>query len=145
MKKILILIAALVFLTAFASCGDGYKDGVYMAQSTSFDSNGWKDDVTVTIIDGKIADVQWDAVSGDPDIPIKKKQYSKSGLYGMLLGAAQNEWCDQAKVIEQYVITDGIGDITLDSEGKTDAISGCTIEIDNFAALVNDCLAQAER
>jgi major membrane immunogen (membrane-anchored lipoprotein) len=135
-----------LFLLAPMGCSaqPSYRDGVYQAQTAEF-HNGWKETVEVTIKGGKLDKISWDAVSDNPDIPINKKQYSKSGLYGMLAGGAQNEWCDQAKAAEDYILKYGVDSFDVDEEGHTDAISGCTVTVDTLALLAQDCLRQARR
>ncbi|MFP3153531.1 FMN-binding protein [Lachnospiraceae bacterium ZAX-1] len=138
------MICLLILIVPLAGCFGRYKDGVYHTEMKEFE-DGWKDTVEITIVHGKIDKISWDAISESPDIPINKKQYSKSGLYGMLQGGANNEWCDQAKAAEDYVLAYGVSSFSTDSEGYTDAISGCTIEVDKLALLAKECLEQAQK
>jgi major membrane immunogen (membrane-anchored lipoprotein) len=110
-----------------------------------FSDSGWKDIMELTVEGGKIVDINWDGVYIDDSIPIRKKQYSKSGLYGMLAGGAKNEWYDQATAAEQFVLENGIDALDVGGDGHTDAVSGCTIGVDAFDYLVRACLSQAER
>ncbi|MDR1157764.1 MAG: FMN-binding protein [Oscillospiraceae bacterium] len=134
----------LTLLPAGCSAQPTYKDGAYQAEAAEF-HNGWKETVEITIKGGRIDKLSWDAISNNPDIPINKKQYSKSGLYGMLAGGAQNEWCDQAKAAEDYIMQYGVDSFAIDEEGHTDVISGCTVTVDTLALLAQDCLRQALR
>ncbi|MDR0381398.1 MAG: FMN-binding protein [Oscillospiraceae bacterium] len=146
--RVLMLFAlcAGLLTAALAGCSGrpAYKDGIYQAEAEEF-HNGWKETVEITVKDGQIDKISWDAISDNPDIPINKKQYSKSGLYGMLAGGAQNEWCDQAKAAEDYIVQYGVDSFDIDKEGHTDAISGCTVTVDTLALLAQDCLRQARR
>ena len=75
MKKILaITIAMLAVMGTMASCGGNggnagsaenaaYQDGTYHAEAKDFDEHGWKEYVNVTVADGKITEVEFDALS----------------------------------------------------------------------------------
>ena len=43
----------------------GIKDGTYEAKAEAADNNGFTDQVTMTVKDGKITEVNWDAVGAD--------------------------------------------------------------------------------
>jgi major membrane immunogen (membrane-anchored lipoprotein) len=148
MKSRYLAAVLLIFalLAALPGCGaTRYEDGAYYAEMDDFADSGWKEIVELTILDGKIQRINWDAVYVDDSIPIRKKQYSKSGLYGMLMAGAANEWYDQAVAAEQYVLENGIDALNVDSDGRTDAVSGCTVHVDSFDLLLRECLAQAEK
>ena len=108
-KSILCVAAALLMLFT-SGCGATakYKDGIYSAQRAEFADSGWKEILELTIEDGEIVKINWDAIYKDDSIPIRKKQYSKSGLYGMLVAGAVGEWYDQATAAEQFVLEQGI-------------------------------------
>jgi major membrane immunogen (membrane-anchored lipoprotein) len=121
-----------------------YKDGTYKAESADFDKDtGWKDNVTITVLNGKILAVEWNGVNkaGGTD----KKTRSKSGEYGMKKGGASSEWHEQAYKAEQYLIEkQDPAAISLTSEGKTDAIAGVSIHVGGFQALAKQALDQAK-
>jgi major membrane immunogen (membrane-anchored lipoprotein) len=143
-KGALVILAFCLLVSMVTGCGStSYKDGVYKAEAPDFNDMGWKDIIEITIRNGKLDNIDWDGISSDPNIPINKRQYSQSGLYGMIQGGARAEWCDQADIAEKYVLTYGIDSFTLDSTGRTDAISGCTIELDQLTELTENCLRQA--
>ncbi len=144
MRRANIAVLLVLVLALLCACVQQppYRDGVYRAEADKF-ANGWKETVEITIAGGRIDKINWDAVSEDPSIPTGKKQYSKSGLYGMLAGAAKNEWCDQAKAAEDYVMKYGLDKVPLTEDGHTDAISGCTVHVNQFVGLAQKCLAQA--
>lgn len=148
MKKMrFVLCAAMLFSMLFVSgcAGSDYKDGKYYAEAKEFAASGWKETVELTIEDGKLTKINWDAIYKDDSIPIHKKQYSKSGLYGMLAGGAHEEWYDQAKAAEQFVLENGVDALNVTGEGYTDAVSGCTIHVTEFDRLLRECLTQAEK
>ncbi|WRS27992.1 FMN-binding protein [Oscillospiraceae bacterium MB08-C2-2] len=148
MKRIKVFVCLLLLVQAILLPGcslTSYRDGVYTAQAAEFSSSGWKETLELTIKHGKIAKINWDAIYKDDSIPIRKKQYSKSGLYGMLAGGANNEWYDQAVAAEQFIIENGPGALALTDDGHTDAVAGCSISVSELDRLLADCLKQAQK
>ena len=47
----------------------------------------------------------------------------------MLASKSQNEWCDEAKASEYFIIKYGFDSVKMNEEGYTDSVSGCTITI----------------
>ena len=48
--------------------------------------------------------------------------------------------------LEKYVVDNqGIDKLELDDEGKTDAVSGCTIKIDALYSAIDSALQQAKK
>jgi major membrane immunogen (membrane-anchored lipoprotein) len=117
-----------------------YKDGSYYAAGDFDAESGWKPYVVLTVKDGKIATVDWNFVSskGGPD----KKTVDKAGNYGMKeKGNAQAEWYEQAVKAEQFLIEkQDPAAITIDAEGKTDAITGVSIHVNDLASLAKTAL-----
>lgn len=145
-KTASLLLVVIFAAVSFAGCsGNSYNDGTYTSQLAEFESSGWKDTMEVTIQGGKIVKINWDAIYKDDTIPIRKKQYSKSGLYGMLAVGAVGEWYDQAVAAEQYVLENGIDSLNVKDDGYSDAVSGCTVHVSSFDKLVRECLAKAKK
>ncbi|RAV04698.1 FMN-binding protein [Paenibacillus sp. YN15] len=120
-----------------------YKDGTYKAEGEFDASSGWKDIVTVTVLDGKIFAVEWNGVHKDGGTD--KKTRSRSGQYGMKAGGASSEWHEQAYKAEQYLLEKQAPDaIKVASDGKTDAISGVSIHVNGFTDLAKKALNQAK-
>ena len=139
------LLACLLMALLSACGGPRYQDGHYTAALPEFAESGWKDTMELTVEDGEITRINWDAIYKDDSIPIRKKQYSKSGLYGMLMAGAVGEWYDQAVAAEQFVLENGIDALDVNAEGYTDAVAGCTVHVSTFDQLLRECLAQAEK
>ena len=116
-------------------------DGVYYAQEAAFAGSGWKYNVTVTVADGNVVDVNWNGtnVRGGDD----KKTSSESGAYGMVAyGNAQSEWHEQAHAAEQYLLDSQTTEVNYtDDQGHTDAIAGVSIHVSEFFNLVDEALA----
>lgn len=146
MKLVKSILFAILIVLSLAACSDtGYKDGVYEAQAPEFDAHGWKEILELTIDKGKITKINWDAIYVDDSIPIRKKQYSKSGLYGMIAGGSIAEWYDQAVAAEQFVLENGVDSLVVNDDGYTDVVASCTIGVSEFQKLLKECLVQAKK
>lgn len=119
-----------------------YEDGTYFAMEDKFsEHSGWKGAVVVEVKNGKFTSIDWNGVSnkGGPN----KKETSKNGGYPMVATAnAQSEWYEQAQKVESYLMdTQDIKAITYtDDAGHTDGISGVSIHVNDFYALVEKAL-----
>jgi len=144
MKRIVaaaLVLAVLVSGMAFAEVKA--KDGVYFAQAAAYGTTGWKTQVVVEVKAGKIVRAEWNGVSnlaGAAD----KKTWAKAGKYGMSKAAKQGEWDKQSAAAEAWLVkTQDVGFSNFDKNGRTDAISGATLSVSEFFALVNQALAGA--
>ncbi|QOS97316.1 FMN-binding protein [Brevibacterium sp. JNUCC-42] len=161
MKKLSLIMASVLTVSMLAGCGAATQptpekkaetatsaeatdkkmsDGVYYAQQKNADAD-WNYAVVLDVKDGKITNVNWTGISKDagPD----KKTLSKDGKYGMKEQAkAQAEWHEQAEKVEKFLIEkQDPAAITIDNDGKTDAVSGVSIKVNDFASLVTEALA----
>lgn len=147
MKKILLLAVALVAVSgiAFAQVDlSKVKDGVYFAEDATFESSGWKEQAIITVANGKITSVEWNAVSniaGAAD----KKTYAAAGKYGMVKASKiKAEWDAQAKAVEQFIVKNQNPNFDkFDANGYSDAISGATLHTKPFFGLVQEALKSA--
>ncbi len=117
-----------------------YADGAYYMLDKEFASSGWKEYVSLTVINGYIVGVNWSAINRTGD---DKKLFDAAGKYGMQAkGGAQAEWSVQATAAENYLIkTQDPSAITYtDNEGHTDAISGVSIHVNSLFNLVDEAL-----
>lgn len=151
-RKVGILVVMLIAtLTLFTACGQKedpaaatYVDGEYYAEMPDFDDKGWKDNITVTITDGKISSVVLNSKNKDTAVGDKLTAV-KNGQYDMKAAGAKADWDEQAKAIGDYLVANqGTGNVTFDEEGKSDAISGATIHYNQFFDLFNQALEQAK-
>ena len=114
------------------------QDGTYEAKGEADDS-GFADQVTMTVKDGKITEVNWDSIGEDGS---KKSVLSESGEYVMTEDGPT--WAEQAKALtEALVENQNLTFLTMDEQGKTDAVSGVSISVGGFAALAEQCLNEA--
>lgn len=119
-----------------------YKDGTYKVSAPNYDDSGYKATVEVTVKDGKVFAVDCNADAKDGST---KKAYSESGNYGMKKGGAQYEWHEEIAFFEKHVVENGIASVGVNKDGKTDAITGCTIAVADYVDLINEALDKAKK
>ena len=160
MKRILSLILVLVLsLTCLAACGtpetppaaESYKLSIGVAVNFDGDALAKTVAAIVTDADGKVVLCRVDCVEyggGEEEMttaPTSKveqgEDYDTIPNYGMDEGAG--DWYKQGAAFEAYVVgktqTD-IAGLTL-TEGKTDLIAGCTIDVTDMKAAVDKAFA----
>lgn len=118
-----------------------YTDGAYFAIDDQFASTGWKEYVSLTVLNGRIAAINWSGVNRAGD---DKKAFDKAGNYNMVkFGGAQDEWSVQAARAENFLLEkQDLNAIKYkDAEGHTDDIAGVSIHISSMYALVEEALA----
>lgn len=119
--------------------GAALTDGTYEAKTSAPDDSGFTDQVTLTVADGKITAVNWDAVMEDGT---KKSVMSEKGEYTMTEDGLT--WKEQAEALAAALIENqSLGFLTMDEQGKTDAVSGVSISVGGFIDLARQCLEQA--
>ena len=133
-KKIIVL--SMVSLLLLGGCAKGYKEGIYTATATvTVDSNG------------KITSVELDTTYTKDGVKTTKKALgSEYGMYNNPYGSTIGEWDTQVKALEDYIVKNqGIDSLKLNEDGKTDAVSGCTIKIDALYEAASNALKQAKK
>jgi len=142
-KRTIVCTLALALVLTGAAFGQvKAKDGVYFAQDPGFSpESGWKEQVVLTVAAGKITAVSWNGVSnlGVAD----KKTVAAAGGYGMKKASKLGlEWNQEAANVEAYLLkTQNPGFSKIKPDGTTDAISGASLHVAAFFALVNKALA----
>ncbi|MCI1208647.1 MAG: FMN-binding protein [Treponema sp.] len=142
MKKILTVLLSLSVLFVVAGCSS-VKDGTYTAKASAPNEYGTTPFVNVTIANGKITAVTIDETAQDGTL---KSQQSKDGTYDMSPAGAQWPWHEQVAALETYLVNNQGSKITsFDADGKTDAVSGCTIKVKDYIDLFNTAYNQAKK
>jgi major membrane immunogen (membrane-anchored lipoprotein) len=119
--------------------GASFTDGTYEAKAAEADSNGFIEAVTLTVKDGAITEVNWDAVTEDGK---KKSIMSENGEYTMTEDGLT--WKEQAEALAKALIENqSLSFLTTDAEGKTDAVTGVSISVNSFIDLATKCLEEA--
>ena len=115
------------------------SDGTYFAQSSGFDG-GYRDNVTVTVENGRITHVLWDGESESGGK--SKRQASIDGEYVMTAEGLM--WHEQAQLLESRLIElQDPSKLVFGDDGKTDAVAGVSIRISPFVSLAQQCCAEA--
>jgi major membrane immunogen (membrane-anchored lipoprotein) len=120
-----------------------WQDGTYTAQGDAFD-HGWKNMVQITVMNGYITAVHFDAI---PEEDGGKYKYvaSVQGDYGMLENSdAQAAWYAQADRAEARLI-EWQDPASFQSSGGADAVSGVSVTIAPFFELAQEALSGARR
>jgi major membrane immunogen (membrane-anchored lipoprotein) len=117
------------------------KDGWFYAKAPAFDKSGYADTALITIVNGRIVSAFWDAVfrsGGDT-----KFFRAVKGTYKM--NAKQGEWQIQApRVAAELVRLQDPALFSIKTDDKTDAISGVSITIREFAVVAVEALKAAK-
>lgn len=116
------------------------KDGWFYFKSPTFDNSGWASTALITVVNGTIVSANWNAVhraGGD-----SKFVRAVKGAYKM--NAKQGEWHVQAPRVEaELVKLQDPAKLAVKADGKTDAISGVSITIKEFADAATEALKAA--
>jgi len=143
MKKLVVLIIALL-IVAGAVFGQGiWKDGTYTAEGDAF-ARGWKDMVRIVVENGYIVDVHFDAIAEGGGM--NKYLASVQGDYGMVANSdAQSAWYVQVDAAAAELMkVQNPTDLTR-SSSAVDAISGVSITIMPHFELAAQALRNARR
>jgi putative FMN-binding domain protein len=125
-----------------ASSAARYKDGVYTAKETGFEE-GYQYFIEITVKDGKISAVNWDAYKKNSEST--KKKESEAGRYVMT--ETGKKWHEQAKIMEDALIkANDPGKIVYsEPDGKTDAYAGVSVDVSAFVELAVRALEDAQQ
>ena len=140
-KKIIVL--SMVSLLVLGGCAKGYKVGIYTGTAT--DSYGGQDNTATATV--TVDSVELDTTYTKDGVKTTKKALgSEYGMYNNPYGSTIGEWDTQVKALEDYIVKNqGIDSLKLDEDGKTDAVSGCTIKIDALYEAASNALKQAKK
>ena len=118
------------------------RNGTYRAAGETYDASGFRDVVTLTIDNGRITAVGWDAEQKNSTAT--KKSLSKSGNY--VMSETGLPWHKQAEIMEKALLTlqNPSRIIYQPDTGKTDAYTGATIDISPFVRLAHEALNMAK-
>lgn len=134
--------AATEATTAPAAETGKYQDGTYYGTVDADPETGWQTFTQLTVEGGKITKADWNAFNVKKAGDLKKK-VSEDGNYGLVkIGGAKSEWHEQAALAEAYLIEkQDPAALTVNAEGKTDAISGVSVHVSDFVGAAQAALA----
>lgn len=151
MRKLGLILCAVFLLSVGTGCemvtGE-YKEGTYFGYAYDADYDSYA--TTVIYVDdaGMIKSVFIDStyINKAKSETTASTKRVEGNDYNMKTynQKAVGEWYEQAEALEKYIIENQGFNITLDSNGKTDAISGATINLGAIAESVNNALKQAK-
>lgn len=144
MKKVLM---ALLLVSCFfvSGCGNKtLKEGTY--KGTAIDNYGGEENTASAEIkidaEGKITSVYLDTTYKGSTKKTLKDEY---GMKGHPYGSQIGEWYEQVEKLENAIVEhQGTTFLALDKDGKTDAVSGCTISVSALVEAANKALEQAK-
>ncbi|NMB43823.1 MAG: FMN-binding protein, partial [Clostridiales bacterium] len=116
------------------------QDGSYSTESEEA-SNGYTGLVTIEVTDGKITSLVYDSLNEQGE---SKRYLSSVGEYVMVEG--NPTWEEQADLLAKHVIENqSLDKLVMDDSGKTDAVSGVSINITEFVNLTKSTLEKAAK
>ena len=144
MKKLFIafLSVSCIFITG---CGNKtLKEGTY--KGTAIDNYGGEENTASAELkidaEGKITSVYLDTTYKGSTKKTLKDDY---GMKGHPYGSKIGEWYEQVERLESAIVEhQGTDFLALGEDGKTDAVSGCTISISALVEATNKAIAQAK-
>ena len=117
----------------------GLNDGIYYAQNLEADRSGYIDYVEISIENGFITSVQWDAFNVDMNIK-NRRQSALDGVYSV----SGLDWATQSYLLCHALIDVQDPDLlAMKSDGTTDIVDGVTVNIRTFIDLVNECIGNS--
>ena len=135
MKRIAaVLLSTLLTASLLSACGSQTKlqDGYYTAQASEF-SHGWKEYVTICVMEDKIVSVEYNAENASGFIKSWDIAYMKN--MNRVQGTYPNKYTREYAA--QLLENQGAGDI--------DAVSGASTSGGNFVRLATAVLEQAQK
>ncbi len=122
--------------SAVSSMADGdtagkLKDGKYTAEGKEYDDEGWKPYVEIEVENGKIDDVDIDAVNQKGDFKKEDDKY--------------DEWEDKIELFEDEIKNKGIDKIEIGDDGTVSGINGMDLNVGEYAKLVEEAIEKAKK
>ncbi len=124
-KWTITVLSTLLLLCCFVACSQdsAYVDGMYRAEFQDFDSRGYKDFLEITVEDGVVSSLHFNAVNEDGLLKNDDVEYREE------MQAVQNIYPEQFSqdLINQYLDTHDISEV--------DAVAGATYSSESFTSL----------
>lgn len=151
MKKLIVIISTLFLINIVTGCevvtGE-YKEGTYFGYSYDSEYDAYATAVIYVDSTGSIKSVFIDTtyINKEKSSTTLSTKRVEGDDYKMKIynSNAAGEWYEQVEKIEKYVVENQKLDVELDNSGKTDAISGATINISPIKEAVNNAIKNAK-
>lgn len=138
MKKIFkAIIIALVMVLTFTACSadsfNNLKDGTYRAEYENFDAYGWKDYIEITVEDGQISQLVFDAVNMEGDA-LKSEDESYKNEMELIVGTYPAKY--NKDLINQFLESGKISAV--------DVVAGATQSTGSFKTLLTNIIGNVQ-
>ena len=131
MKKFIKLMAVVICVFAFTACSEAsftnLEDGTYRAEYKNFDVYGWKDYIEVTVEDGEISELVFDAVNME-DGSLKSEDENYKSEMEPIVGTYPAKY--NADLINQFLESGKISAV--------DVVAGATQSTGSFKTLLTN-------
>ena len=131
MKKFIKLMAVVICVFAFTACSEAsftnLQDGTYRAEYKNFDVFGWKDYIEVTVEDGEISELVFDAVNME-DGSLKSEDENYKSEMEPIVGTYPAKY--NADLINQFLESGKISAV--------DVVAGATQSTGSFKTLLTN-------
>ena len=131
MKKFIKLMAVVICVFAFTACSEAsftnLQDGTYRAEYKNFDVYGWKDYIEVTVEDGEISELVFDAVNME-DGSLKSEDENYKSEMEPIVGTYPAKY--NADLINQFLESGKISAV--------DVVAGATQSTGSFKTLLTN-------
>ncbi len=133
-----ILLVLVLCIFAFTACADGtfknLKDGTYRAEYKNFDAYGWKDFIEVTVTNGEISQLVYDAVSIE-DGSLKSEDESYKQQMEPIVGTYPAKYSKD--LINQFMQSNTVSSV--------DIVAGATQATGSFKTLLTNIAPNIEK
>lgn len=131
MKKLIKLLAVVACVLAFTACAEesftNLQDGTYRAEYKNFDVYGWKDYIEITVEDGEISELVFDAVNMENDT-LKSEDENYKTQMEPIVGTYPAKY--NADLINQFLESGKISAV--------DVVAGATQSTGSFKTLLTN-------
>lgn len=123
-KAVSILVILLSIFGLMTGCGAEYQDGVYHAEFSDYDSQGWKEYVDVEVQGNQVTVLTFDGVDADGNKKSEDESYraSMESVKGTYPAKFYTD------IINQYLETGKLDDVA--------TVAGATLSTNNFRTLM---------
>lgn len=107
------------------------KDGKYTAEGSDYDDDGYKAYVEIEVENGKITEIDCDAVNEKGDFKKDDDTF--------------DSWEDKIEMFEDEVELKGLDKITVNDDGTVSGINGMDLKVDEYAKLLKEAIDKAKK
>lgn len=121
-----------------------YKDGWYYAEAAAADSYHTKNATVITIVNGTIVDVLWNGILVGMPASVNPSKQITSRSNGYPMTGAKKPWHEQSALVSAALLkAQDPEKIRVKADGAPDGISGVSIQVKDYLAIVKQALGSA--